>query len=68
MPFVHAARDSPGGPTLALVAGKSYGHTADGREITDEMIEALAAEAEAGYDVDALLARRPKTTGDEARA
>ena len=37
-----------------------YGHTASGRPITDAEIEALAAEAEAGYDVDELLARRPK--------
>jgi hypothetical protein len=36
-----------------------YGHTASGRPITDEDVEALAAEAEAGYDADALLARRP---------
>ncbi len=37
-----------------------YGHTASGRPITDAEIEALAAEAEAGYDVDELLSRRPK--------
>jgi hypothetical protein len=37
-----------------------YGHTASGRPITDAEVEALAAEAEAGYDVDVLLARRPK--------
>jgi len=37
-----------------------YGHTASGRPITDAEVEALAAEAEAGYDVDELLARRPK--------
>ena len=37
-----------------------YGHTASGRLITDAEVEALAAEAEAGYDVDELLARRPK--------
>lgn len=38
-----------------------YGHTSDGRRpITDVEVEALAAEAEAGYDVDELIARRPK--------
>lgn len=37
-----------------------YGHTRSGKSITDEEIEALASEAEAGYDVDVLLARRGK--------
>ncbi len=37
-----------------------YGHTRSGRPILDEDVEAFAAEAEAGYDVDELLARRPK--------
>lgn len=37
-----------------------YGHTRSGRPITDSEVEDLAAEAEAGYDVDDLLARRPK--------
>lgn len=37
-----------------------YGHTRSGRPITDKDVEALAAEAEAGYDVDELIARRPK--------
>jgi predicted transcriptional regulator len=37
-----------------------YGHTRSGRAITDADIEALAAEAEAGYDVDQLIARRGK--------
>jgi CRISPR-associated endonuclease/helicase Cas3 len=37
-----------------------YGHTRSGEPITDKEIEALVAEAEAGYDVDALLARRGK--------
>jgi hypothetical protein len=35
-------------------------HTKSGREITDDTVEQLAAEAEAGYDVDALIARRGK--------
>lgn len=37
-----------------------YGHTRSGEPLTDKEIETLAAEAEAGYDVDALLARRGK--------
>jgi uncharacterized protein (DUF4415 family) len=37
-----------------------YGHTRSGKPITDKEIETLAAEAEAGYDVDALLVRRGK--------
>jgi len=37
-----------------------YGHTRDGKPITEKEIEALAAEAESGYDVDTLLARRGK--------
>ncbi len=37
-----------------------YGHTRSGQPITDTEVQALAAEAEAGYDVDELIARRPK--------
>lgn len=37
-----------------------YGHTRSGRPITDSDVEALADEAEAGYDVDGLIARRSK--------
>jgi len=37
-----------------------HGHTRSGKPITDEEIETLAAEAEAGYEVEALLARRGK--------
>ncbi len=37
-----------------------YGHTRSGRPFIDADVEALAAEAEAGYDVDELIARRPK--------
>jgi uncharacterized protein (DUF4415 family) len=35
-----------------------YGHSRSGKPITDEEIEVLAAEAESGYDVDTLVARR----------
>lgn len=37
-----------------------YGHTKSGRPITDKDVEKLAAEAEAGYDVERLVARRNK--------
>jgi hypothetical protein len=37
-----------------------YGHTKSGTPITNELIEELAREAEAGYDVDEILARRGK--------
>jgi len=37
-----------------------YGHTRSGQPITATDVQALAAEAEAGYDVDRLIARRPK--------
>ena len=37
-----------------------HGHDDSGRPITDADVDALAAEAEAGYDVDALIARRSK--------
>jgi predicted DNA-binding protein len=37
-----------------------FGHTRSGKPITDKEIEVLAAEAEAGYDVDTLLVRRAK--------
>lgn len=37
-----------------------HGHTKSGKPITDKDIDKLAAEAEAGYDVDALIARRNK--------
>ena len=37
-----------------------HGHTKSGREITDETVEQLAAEAETGYGLDALIGRRGK--------
>ncbi len=37
-----------------------HGHTNAGRPMTDEDIEVLAAEAESGYDAEALIARRNK--------
>jgi CRISPR-associated endonuclease/helicase Cas3 len=37
-----------------------HGHTKSGRAITDDDIEKLAAEADAGYDTETLIARRNK--------
>ena len=37
---------------------KTHGRKKDGTPITDEMVEALADEAEAGYDVEEILRRR----------
>ena len=41
-----------------MSAPRVYGHDQSGRPITDVEIERYAAEAEAGYDVDALIERR----------
>jgi hypothetical protein len=38
---------------------KSYGKTASGRPITDELAKELAEKTEAGYDVEETLRRRP---------
>ena len=35
-----------------------HGRTKNGKPITDEMVEALADEADAGYDVDEIIRRR----------
>ncbi len=37
---------------------KTYGQTASGVPITDELVATLAEKAEAGYSVDEMLARR----------
>jgi hypothetical protein len=37
-----------------------HGHTESGGPITDQEVDILAAEAEAGYDVETLIARRNK--------
>jgi predicted DNA-binding protein len=39
---------------------RTYGHTKSGKTIDDELIEELADEAEDGYDVDQVIARRGK--------
>lgn len=36
----------------------THGTTSDGTPITDEMVEAMADEAERGYDVEEILRRR----------
>ncbi len=38
---------------------KTHGKTASGVPITDELVDRLANEAEAGYDVEGTLRRRP---------
>lgn len=38
---------------------KTHGKTAGGKPITEETVEKLAKRAEAGYDVDETLRRRP---------
>ena len=40
------------------MAKKTYGKTKSGVPITEELVTELAAEAEAGYDVDEMLRRR----------
>ncbi len=42
------------------MSNRIHGHTEQGAPITDTDIEKYAREAEAGYDVDDLLARRAK--------
>lgn len=37
---------------------KTYGRTPDGTLITEELVEKLSREAEAGYNVDEILERR----------
>lgn len=37
---------------------KTYGRTPEGKLITEELVEKLSREAEAGYDVDEILRRR----------
>ena len=40
------------------MAKRSYGKTASGKAITDELVNELAEKAEAGYDVEETLRRR----------
>jgi hypothetical protein len=43
---------------MTMTPKKVYGNTASGAPITDELIGKLAAEAEAGFDVEETLRRR----------
>ncbi len=38
---------------------KTHGKTASGKPLTEEMVEKLAEKAEAGYDIEETLRRRP---------
>jgi hypothetical protein len=40
------------------MANKAHGKTASGVPVTDELIDELAAKAEAGYDVEETIRRR----------
>jgi hypothetical protein len=42
-----------------MATEKTYGKTASGKPITDELVEELSKKAEAGYDVEETLRRRP---------
>jgi hypothetical protein len=51
--------------TTAMTEKKTYGRTKDGRSITDELIQEMADEAEAGYDPEELRPRgRPSLSGE----
>jgi predicted HicB family RNase H-like nuclease len=39
---------------------RTYGHTKSGKPIDDDVINQLADQAEAGYDVDEIITRRNK--------
>jgi ribbon-helix-helix CopG family protein len=39
---------------------RTYGHTRSGKPIDDKLIDTLADEADAGYDVDEIITRRGK--------
>jgi len=41
------------------MAKKTYGKTASGKLITDDLVDELVKKAEAGYDVEEILRRRP---------
>jgi hypothetical protein len=59
---IHAMRSVPAigacCPGLTMAKKKTYGKTASGKPITDELVDGLADKAEAGYDVDETLRRR----------
>lgn len=43
---------------VSEMAKKTYGKTKSGIEITDDVVERLAARADAGFDVEEILRRR----------
>lgn len=48
---------------------KSYGHTKSGVEMTDEFLDGIVAEAEAGYDLTRIRARgRPRMGSAPAKS
>lgn len=55
---VFASQVSPAAAARRTTMTKDHGHKEDGTAITDEMVEAMADEAEAGYDVDQIIRRR----------
>ena len=58
---MHAMPNEVEVPTAALqgeLMSATHGNRADGTPITDEMIEAMADEAERGYDVEEIVRRR----------
>jgi hypothetical protein len=44
---------------MTMAKKETYGKTASGKPITDDLIDKLAKKAEAGYDVEETLRRRP---------
>lgn len=42
-----------------MTTKRTHGRTASGKPITEELISELAEKAEAGYDVNEILRRRP---------
>jgi hypothetical protein len=44
---------------MKMAKKKTHGKTASGKPITDDLVDKLAKKAEAGYDVDETLRRRP---------
>ena len=42
---------------MRSTARKTYGKTASGKQITDELIDVLARKAEAGYEIEAMTDR-----------
>lgn len=56
--ILRAVRLRPIYRTARHMTKRIYGYTRSGRPVTDDLIEDLAKEAEAGYDVDQVIARR----------